>query len=118
MVVPTLYPGVSRAVFSGVPGARHDHPDRGHDTRPAGPLRALHDLAFGVPQLSRPTRSVDGDRAHAVADRTHLRVPVEGVADDLRPGAGERLERVRGRHSELPAERRDRVTKAHGLAGF
>ena len=65
----------NRARESAVPGpfgpttftGAHDHPNRGHDTRPAALRGPLHELAFGVPELGRPARSVDLDRAHAVA---------------------------------------------------
>ena len=65
--------GSFRALDRAVSRAPHEHPDRGHDARPAARLRALQNLPFGVTQLRRPPGLVDLDRAHAVASRIAAR---------------------------------------------
>src|SRR5690349_13504416 len=85
---PARERGRSGAPIRGSRGPRDDHPNRLHDTRSAARRGTLHDLLFGVPDLGRPTRVVDLDGAHAVADRTHRRVRGDRRADDLRPRRG------------------------------
>src|SRR4051812_42621504 len=87
-------PKAVAGLFGGCSEARHDDPNRGHDTGPAAPVRALHDLLFRVPQLRGPAGPIDCDRADSVSYRTNDCVRHNGGADDLRPCARQRCEGI------------------------